>query len=695
MAQSDIEAQERQLALEMLRVISNDRPLIFRVEDFHWARKRDTDFLQFIELELRESPVVFIVTTREVNRNVKQFLIQETSSHPVHLIKLHPLQRAEIARFDAAQSISDPALLNEIVVRSNGNPLFFEQLAAYSDDVHARERSSAHVPFLIQNIVQARMDKLALIDRMALQICAVFGERFDAAGVRAVMGDTDYQFSDLIGQGFVRMTDGQLTFAHNLLRESVYDLLLKSKKRDLHYRIAQWFEEVDPRLHAEHLAMAESNDAAKAFLKAAEEYSFGYDIYDAIDLLERGLMSPASSQTRFDLLYLKGELLSKAYRYEEANIAFADAIEETKDNGRILKILLNLAHNFNYMDMHGALGETLDAADRLMPTGGRPEDAAIIARLRGQIEHVLGNAQSCLVFNQQARMCAIHSGSNESIIDALCGLGTAYFVAGNVRMGRETFDEAIQYADKNDAPHAVTEFLHMRAWHSLLSLDFEECLAIGEASRVAGAKLHNQRAVMSGTRMKCYALFESGAHDEAARLLEECLTMCRNVSARRYEPVVLAFLARIAARSGDTDTAQGRISEALTLMEGMERWIGPIVYGCVADVGGAPKTIENALDQGKAILANGSGFHNYFYFLRDAINACMIERQWSRARQFLQMLKAYDDNEAMPWTQLQSLKLDMLSDLADGELPEQPKAGLQDMARNFTSSGFGFEAQHV
>ena len=52
-------------------------------------------------------------------------------------------------------------------------------------------------------------------------------------------------------------------FAHALIRDAVYDTLLKSRRRELHRRAADWFAERDPVLHAEHLDRAEDPGAPR------------------------------------------------------------------------------------------------------------------------------------------------------------------------------------------------------------------------------------------------------------------------------------------------------------------------------------------------------------------------------------------------------------------------------------------------
>src|SRR5271169_5934378 len=58
-------------------------------------------------------------------------------------------------------------------------------------------------------------------------------------------------------------------FTHALIRDAIYDTLLRSRRRELHRRAAEWHADRDPVLCAEHLDRAEDPEAARGYLAAA------------------------------------------------------------------------------------------------------------------------------------------------------------------------------------------------------------------------------------------------------------------------------------------------------------------------------------------------------------------------------------------------------------------------------------------
>src|SRR5688572_9519733 len=98
-----------------------------------------------------------------------------------------------------AATISD-SLGDAILARAAGNPFFLEELAR-----NAREatRGDRGVPATVQQVIQARMDRLPAAGRTLLQTAAVLGPAFPAALLASVAGadpaEVDARLSELAG----------------------------------------------------------------------------------------------------------------------------------------------------------------------------------------------------------------------------------------------------------------------------------------------------------------------------------------------------------------------------------------------------------------------------------------------------------------------------------------------------------------
>ena len=78
----------------------------------------------------------------------------------------------------------------------------------------------------------------------------------------------------------VRPIGDEFLFGHALIRDGVYDSLLRSRRAALHLRAAEWFATRDPALRAEHLDRAQDPGAPDAYLEAARGQLATYR-YDA------------------------------------------------------------------------------------------------------------------------------------------------------------------------------------------------------------------------------------------------------------------------------------------------------------------------------------------------------------------------------------------------------------------------------
>ena len=153
------------------------------------------------------------------------------------------------------------------------------------------------------------MDQLDPLDKQALLAAAVFGQRFSLAALRQLIERPDYTCERLVEHLLVRpQGDDDFLFAHALIRDAVYDTLLKASRRALHRRAARWFEGRDPVLYAEHLDRAEDPAAARAYLEAAKSRAAAYHYEPAQALVERGLAIATEAAERSALTCLQGEL---------------------------------------------------------------------------------------------------------------------------------------------------------------------------------------------------------------------------------------------------------------------------------------------------------------------------------------------------------------------------------------------------
>ena len=153
----------------------------------HWADRNELGGLAALVEALRDLPALFVLTTRHEGDPIDAAWLVSAAGPPTRAIDLRPLQDLDARKLAGQLLGSDQEeALERCVARSQGNPLFLEQLAKY-----LRERCDDDVPVSIQTVIQARLDLVEPIDRNALRAASILGQRFALPALHAVLGQAN------------------------------------------------------------------------------------------------------------------------------------------------------------------------------------------------------------------------------------------------------------------------------------------------------------------------------------------------------------------------------------------------------------------------------------------------------------------------------------------------------------------------
>ena len=164
--------------LSLLERLGQQGPVVLALEDVHWADRSTRAFLAFLARSLCDEPVLVILTYRsdELHRR-----------HPLRplLAELERAPRArriELARFDRdelAEQLEDilgappaPDLVDRLLERSEGNPLFAEELLASGLD------GRGGLPPTLRDALMVRVERLPDTAQEVLRLLAA-GRRLD------------------------------------------------------------------------------------------------------------------------------------------------------------------------------------------------------------------------------------------------------------------------------------------------------------------------------------------------------------------------------------------------------------------------------------------------------------------------------------------------------------------------------------
>jgi tetratricopeptide (TPR) repeat protein len=532
------------------------------------------------------------------------------------------------------------------LARAAGNPLFLEQLLR-----HAEETTDVGVPGSIQSLVQARMDRLEPADKQALQAASVFGQRFSLEALQHALDQPSYDCAGLITHYLVRPRSEHLLFAHALIRDAVYDSVLRTKRRALHLRAADWFAAHDPVLHAEHLDRAEDPAAPAAYLRAARVQATEYRYESALRLVRRGLALAAEPGDIFELTCFEGELLHDLGQVDASLAAFGRAAEVAREGPERCRAWIGLAAGMRVVDRLDEAISLLDRAQTVASRHGLLLELARIHHLRGNLFFPLGRLDDCADQHRFALDHARRAGSAREEAAALGGLGDASYAQGRIVSAHEQISRCVALAREHGFGQIeVANFSmvgHLRTYLGDLT-------GAGEASRVAieaATLVGHHRAELIARSVATRLATIAGQLDEAREHVQRRLALIRQLGATRFEALALSDTAAILRAESRPSEAREALQRALEISNqtGIS-FLGPWILGGLAAVTDDMTARREALEQGERILASGSPAHNHFHFRVHAIEASLASGAWCEAERHAAALEAYTAAEPVFWS---------------------------------------------
>jgi class 3 adenylate cyclase len=246
--------REKQLAglLRPLEALAKNHPVLMVFEDAHWIDPTSRDLLDLTIDRIRRLPVLLLVTFRP------EFQPPWTDRPEVTTLALNRLGgrdgSALVGQLAGDAGVSSE-LLAEIVERSDGVPLFIEELTkavveAATDrgalTVSGMPASSLAVPATLHASLLGRLDRLGPTAKLVAQTGAAIGRAFsyDLVAVAAELAEPELQdaLRRLVGSGLVFQRGAppaaEYLFKHALVQDTAYSTLLRGPRQALHRRIA-------------------------------------------------------------------------------------------------------------------------------------------------------------------------------------------------------------------------------------------------------------------------------------------------------------------------------------------------------------------------------------------------------------------------------------------------------------------------
>ncbi|MFE7649313.1 helix-turn-helix transcriptional regulator [Streptomyces phaeoluteigriseus] len=243
-----------ELTARLLERVATDRTVVVALEDLHWSDASTRHLLSYLLRTLRTGRLVVLATYRadDIHRRhpLRPLLAELDRLRTVRRLELARLTRDEVGRQIAGilAAEPDPAQVDDIFERSDGNAFFVEELA-----VAAHEGCCTGLTDTLRDLLLVRVEALPESAQKVARIVAEGGStveyRLLAAVARLAEDDLIEALRAAVGANILLATpagDGY-RFRHSLVREAVGDDLLPGERSRLNRRYAEALE-ADPTL---------------------------------------------------------------------------------------------------------------------------------------------------------------------------------------------------------------------------------------------------------------------------------------------------------------------------------------------------------------------------------------------------------------------------------------------------------------
>jgi predicted ATPase len=599
--------------LTILLRISAQQPVLFVMEDLHWV---DPSTLEFLSLLVDQGPTARILALFTCRPDFSPSWTGRSHLTQVTVTRLPRRQSVEVIRQVAHGKTLPPEVVEQIVTKTDGVPLFVEELTKMVlESGLLQEREECYelsgplpplaIPATLHDSLMARLDRLATVKAMA-QLGATLGREFSYALLQAV----SLWDEATLRRGLQQLVEAELLyqqglppqatylFKHALIRDAAYQSLLKSTRQQHHQRIAQVLvtqfpetAETQPEMLAHHYTEAGLSDQAIPYWQQAGRRASERSAHvEAIAHLTRGLEvlntlldTPERTQQELLLQTTLGPALlaTKGWAAPEVGQVYARAQELCQQVGETPQIFPTLYGLCYFHMIRAEFHRARELAEQLLRMANHHQDqtSLLLAHqvLAGPLFH-LGELTLCrshleqgltLYDAQQHQTLAFHYGIDLEVF-FLAYAARPLWLLGFPEQAHTRIHEALTLARQLAHPFSLAFALHWAATTHQLRREAPSAQEQAEGSIAFSREQGFALWVPGGTILRGWALSEQGQMAEGITHMRQGMTAWQATGAEVDRPYYLALLAERYGKAGQAEAGLHVLAEALAVMEAIE-----------------------------------------------------------------------------------------------------------------------------
>ena len=592
------EEQRRQLLASLSRWamgIAKAQPTIMVLEDLQWADASTEELAKLLIEEGTTAPLMLIYTARA--RFNSPWLAREHHTR-LTLDRLSDHKAREIVESLASEKGLPPETVATIVQRATGVPLFIEELTR--DSLERGEYSSPkEIPATLHDSLMARLDRLGPARELA-QIGAVIGHEFSHELLRLVANVSEEELQlalgNLVGADLLHVGQSEpeksYIFKHALVQDAAYSTLLRSRRRELHQRIAQILEERPfetatsaPELLAHHYTEAGLIAQAVRYWRRAGRKAIERSAnVEAIVQLRKGLellkALPLTSERLMEEVKLQTALTSpliaiEGYTAPEVEKASSRALELCQQLGETPQLFVALGSLQSLYFNRGELEIALELAKQLLRLAETQQDPVLLLwahyalgfdlAWQGALKLARAHLERSIAL-YDPRRAGMYGFVHDPGPPAMVQLSHVVHSLGYPQQALERMREAVAQARNLSHPFTLASVLGPAAglyWRRGEELTAQELWQ----EEAALCSEQGFKALLASSSLRIgFAQVEEGRTAEGFSKMHDALTSLADLLVID-KPFGLVLLALALGKIGQLDQGLARINEALTLVK--------------------------------------------------------------------------------------------------------------------------------
>ena len=591
---------------DLAEALANHQPMVMAFDDLHWADPSSLELLQSLFLATERAPLLIIMLFRPDRESHIWELkahAERDFGHRYTELSLDPLTESETREL-VTQILDNPdlpqPLLQFLREKSEGNPFFIEELVqdliesgalARRDDTWqlVYDIQQVQVPETLQEVVQARLDRLPQADRQILQAASVIGRRFTSRLLEAISPQDGnlpshlltLQRADLIRER-ARLPEPTYGFRQSVVQEVIYHQLLGDQRCELHLRVARALEQdfadrlgENAAVIANHYELADEKEKALYFHSLAGDEAYRVNANrEAIGHYSRAIeLAKGSTQDLKNISHLYFSL-GRAYEltasYDQAMQTYADlrSLAESRSD--------------EYLALQALLAQTtlrVTPTPLFDPIGGKAEaeQALQLARELNDpqaeakmlwnlclLGRFTGLDEEAIKYGEESLAIAEANDLEEQVGFTLTDLFWSYLAKENTDKARQAILRAYEiWQDRGNLP-MMTDCLSGRAFLHFLCCEFDQAIEVSDQAWEISERIDNLWGKSYSRLYVGMVYLERGEVNHALESMRTSLELSRQAGFVVPGVVLPALKALTYANLGRYDDALELAGSALT-----------------------------------------------------------------------------------------------------------------------------------